>query len=61
METDEKFSVIESRLNDHVREVAQGLDKVRAEALLGLQSKPDFADLETMAQKVNTKADFMKV
>ena len=37
------------------------MEKIKAEVILGLQAKPEFLDLETMAQKINTKADFQKV
>lgn len=37
------------------------MEKIKAEVILGLQSKPEFQDLETMALKINTKADFQKV
>ena len=37
IETDEKFNQIDNRQNDHLREVVQGLEKIRAEAQSGLQ------------------------
>ena len=32
IETDEKFNHFDNWLNDHLREVVQGLEKIRAEA-----------------------------
>ena len=61
LETDEKFNQFENRLSDQTKDVVQVMEKIKAEVILGLQSKPEFQDLETMALKINTKADFQKV
>lgn len=58
IETDEKFAVLEARVGDQAREIVGAVEKIKNELVLALQQKPEFQDLETMANKINTKADF---
>lgn len=61
LETDEKFNGVELRLQDQERDFIEALNRVKQELIVALQQKPEFSDLETMAHKINTKADFQKV
>lgn len=60
-ETDEKFAILEGRMRDQAREIVNAIEKIKNELVLAIQQKPEFQDLETMANKINTKADFQKV
>jgi hypothetical protein len=61
METDERFLQIDGKLTTFSKELVGAMEQVRAEASMALQQKPEFSDLETMAHKINTKADVQKV
>ena len=52
---------MESRLQDNTAANSEQIEKLRIEVMQGMQQKPEFQDLEAMAHKIHTKADFVKV
>ena len=57
LETDEKFGLLEHRINQANDEMFQAIEKLKLDIVQAMQQKPEFQDLEIMAHKLNTKAD----
>lgn len=53
--------MIEQRINETAHELVQTIEKLKSDVVVGMQQKPEFQDLEAMAHKLHTKADFQKV
>ena len=60
-DADDRFGRVDTQLSIIRNDRDEGIDKLRSEFAQVMHHKPDFSDLEAIAHKMHTKADFEKV